>query len=298
MGYFFALFSPFLDSINNYIDKFLLSKYEVSTTILAIYSGLFAFVTGTLVFLFMGFHSIDIQTAGIIIISGFLSVFILLTYFQALTHDEASRVASLFQLIPVFVIILSFLFLQERFLPKQYIGCLFIIIGGFLFSVRRKKDSIIHINKAFWWMVISSLLFAIVSILFKIGAKEVGFWQAIPYEGLGNFFAALAIVFYGKNRKRLQKETKQMPKKVFFYLSVSEFIYRVSRYAFYYALFLLPASLVSVFQGFQPLFLLIEGITLSLWLPKIIKELVSAKTIGIKLTATLGIFIGLYLIFL
>lgn len=298
MGYFFALFSPFLDSILNYVDKFLLSKYDISPTILALYSGIFAFLSGIVVYIFIGLRPIDMQSAFIIIISGFLSFFILSTYFKALTYDEASRVASLFQLGRVMSLALGFVFLGEILTSKQYLGSFFIIISGVLLTVRRLKSGIFHINKSFWYMVLSCTIIAVSALLFKIGASEVGFWEAIPYEGIGNGLASLVVAVSTNSLSKLRHPGKIVPKRVFLYLSLSEMIYKTSRLSFYFAVILLPLSITSLLQGFQPVFLLIESLILTLWFPEVLREVVTERTIALKLIAVVGIFIGLYLIFL
>lgn len=298
MGYIFSLFPPFLDSVVIYIDKFLLSKHNINSTALTIYSGFFAGASGLVILCFTGFHPIVFQTAVIISIAGFFGVLYLLAYFKALTLDEASRVGSLFQLTPVMVLILSFVFLGETLLLKQYIGSFLIIIAGFLFSIKKIDSGVFKINKAFWYMVISCFLAAFIYILFKLGVKEVSFWHAIPYESLGNTIAAICILFYGNNYKMVKKELKGIPKNIFLYLLISELIYRCSRFSLYFAILLIPASLVSVLQGFQPIFLLIIGVILSLWFPKVLKEVISKEALGIKIVSIILIFIGLYLIFL
>lgn len=227
-----------------------------------------------------------------------MGVFILLAYFKALTLDEASRVASLFQFNPVLVLPLGVLVLGEELLFKQYIGSFLIIGSGFTLSVQKVNTGIIKINKAFWYMVLASLFSAMVYISFKLGVKELGFWPAIPYEGMGSGLASVCILLYGNNLKNLKKEMKKISKKVFVYLTISEVIYRSSRLSFYFALSFIPAAIVAVLQGFQSLFLLIEGIILSLWFPHIIKEVISKGTVGIKVLSVIGIFIGLSLIFL
>lgn len=298
MGYIFSLIPPFLDSIINYLDKFLLSKYNINSTAITIYSGFFALFSGVIVLMLTGFHLTDFKTTLIITASGFMGVFILLSYFKALTLDEASRVSSLFQLVPVLVLLLGGILLGEKFLFKQYVGSFLIIASGFLLSIQKIHTRVLAINKAFWYMLLASFFSALVYISFKLGVKELGFWPAIPYEGLGSGLASLCILLYGKNLKNLKEERKKISKKVFAYLTISEVIYRSSRFSFYFALSLIPASIIAVLQGFQPLFLLIEGIILSLWFPQIIKEVVTKRTVGIKTVSVIGIFIGLSLIFL
>lgn len=298
MGYFFALIPPFLDGFGNYIDKFLLSKYNVNSTMLAIYSGYFAFTTGVLVFFFSGLHITDITTAFLLILSGVAGLFILLAFFKALTLDEASRVGSLFQLVPVFVLFLSYFILNEHLTLKQYIGCFSIIVASILFSAKKIDRGIIKLNQALFYMILASFFSAMVYVLFKIGAKEIGFWETLPFEGLGNGIAATCILFYGNNYNLIKKETRNISKRVFLIITIIEFLYRVSRYAFFFSLTLVPASIVSILQGFQPVFLVIIGIILSLWFPKILKEVVTKEAISTKLIAIFAIFVGLTLIFL
>ena len=173
-----------------------------------------------------------------------------------------------------------------------------IIVSGFALSIQKLQVGVVKINKAFWYMSLASFFSATVYISFKLGVKELGFWPAIPYEGFGSGLASLCILLYGNNLKNLKKEMKKISKKVFVYLTISEVIYRSSRLSFFFALSLVPAALVAVLQGFQPLFLLIEGIILSLWFPYIIKEVITKGTVGIKVLSVIGIFIGLSLIFL
>ncbi len=297
MGYLFAFVTPFLDSFANYLDKFLLSNRNVHVTVLTVFSGIFAFLGGLVVLLFIGFNYTDWGSAIILTLSGFFSVFILFLYFRALTFDEASRVASLFQFIPVAVLVLSYVFLKETLRPQQYIGCIFIIIAGLLLSLRRLNSGFLTINKAFWYMLGAASLAAVVVVLFKLGVGKAGFWESIVYEGLGNGLGALSIVLAGGNFRLIREETRKISKRIFLYIALMGFIYRLSRYSFYLALLLIPASIVSVLQGFQPLFLLIEGVILSFWFPNILKEVVTKKTVGIKVLAVICIFAGLYMIF-
>lgn len=298
MGYIIALIPPFLDSTAVYLDKFLLSKFRVSSTIITVYAGFFALVTGLIVLLFTGFSPVDTKSATILFLSGFLGIFYLFAYFKALTYDEGSRVGALFQFIPVIVLILGAIFLGESLSLTQYIGAFFIITAGFLLSVQKLETGLFKINKSLWFMALASFFSASVYILFKLGVKEVGFWGSLPYEGFGSFFATLCILAYGKNFKLLRKTKKILNKKVFMYMTIVEFLARISRYILFYALTLVPASIASILMGFQPLFLLVIGIVLSLWFPHIVDEVITKKTIGLKLAAVSGIFIGILLIFL
>lgn len=296
MGIFFSVLSPAIYGINNYIDKFFLEKYEIKPTVITIYSGLFGLLAGLIVLLFTGFYPTDVRSILIIIASGFLTNLYVLPYFKALSTDETSRVVPLFQLTPIFVLILSYFLLGELLHVSQYIGSFFIIVGSFIISLEKFDKKIFKIRPAFWFMMLSSFLFAVSMILYKFGVDSIPFWHTLPYEGLGMLAGALLVFFW--NRKIFIKETKKFPKKVYVLMSINEGIFIAARYTGYFALSLVSASIVNVLGGFQPLFVLVYGIILSLWLPKILKEVITKKAIGIKVFAIVLILIGVTLVFI
>jgi len=298
MGIFFSILSPAIYGINNFIDKLILEKYLISPIVITVYSGLSGFLAGLFVLFFSGFYSSDYKSIAIILASGFLGNIYLIPYFKALSKEETSRVIPLFQLVPFFVLTLSFFLLGEKLTQKQYLGCIAIICSSFFLTVQKSNINIIKLCPAFWYMLLSSFLFAISIVLYKFGVQEIPFWNTLPYEGFGMALGALSILLYRNNGKIFRNETKKFPKKIFAWMSLNEGVFVLSRYTTYFALSLVAASIVNVLGGFQPLFVLIYGIVLSLWFPQIIKEIITKETIGIKLASIAGIFIGLSLIFL
>lgn len=298
MVYIFALLPAVLDSVVVFFDKIVLSKYEIDSTALSIYAGILAFLIGNIVFFFSGLHLINQRSAFIIITSGFIGVYMMLIYFKALTFDEASRVGSLFQLVPVFVFLLSFIFLKEKLQFKEYLGAFLIVMSGLMLSLRKPTLGFFSINRAFFYMLLASLMSTSIYVLFKVGVKNIGFWEALPYEGVGAGLAAISITLYKGNFQRLKKSATRTSKKLFILLTLSEITYRLSRFSFFFALFFIPASIVSILQGLQPLYLVIIGILLSVKYPKLLEEVINKKTLKIKLIAVTGLFMGIFLLFL
>src|SRR3989338_8912524 len=112
MGIFFSILSPAIFGINNCIDKFLLQKHNISPVVISIYGGVFAFIFGLILLVVTGFFPIDVKSLLIIVTSGFLTTIYLLPYYKALFLDEASNVIPLFQFCPIFVLVMSFIFLH------------------------------------------------------------------------------------------------------------------------------------------------------------------------------------------
>ncbi len=297
MGIFFAIASGAIFGITNYIDKFLLEKHNISPVVITVYSGLFAFITGLFILLITGFYPIDLKTLLILLGSGFLTAIYLLPYYKALTLDETSLVVPLLQTYPVFVLILGFIILGETLSYRQYLGSFLMIFAGVLLTIKTIKGKIFKLRKSFFYIMLSAFLFALAQVLYKFGVSEIPFWNTLPYEGFGIAIGALAIFSFKKNKALFKKETKKLKRQAFLFIGINEAIYILARYTGYFAISLLSVSLVSVLAGFQPLFTLIYGIILSLWFPHIVKEVITKKTLGLKLVSILMIIVGSYFIF-
>lgn len=297
MGIFFAILSPAIFGVNNFIDKFLLEKNNISPIVMTIYGGIFACFAGVLVFIFTGYYPIDAKSFIIIVASGFLTTMYLFPYYKALSLDETSNVVPLFQFYPIFVLILSFFLLKEQFSLIQYFGCALIVGAGFLLSVEKVDRKIFRLRKSFYYMMLSCLLFAVAQILYKFGVEVVPFWNTLPYEAFGIAVGALTVALYKGNFNQFIHETKKFKRRVFVFLFLNEFVYILARYTGYFALSLLSVGIVSIIAGLQPLFVLIYGIILSIWFPYILKEVVTKKTVSLKLFSIFIIIIGSYFIF-
>lgn len=297
MGIFFSILSSAIYGINNYIDKFFLAKYNISPVVITIYSGIFGFLTGIAILFFTGIYQADLKSLIIILASGFLTNIYVLPYLKALGKDETSRVIPLFQFTPIFVLILSFMFLGEMLQIKQYIGSLLIIVGSFLISLQKLDFKIFNLRPSFWYMIFSSFLFGVSLVLYKFGVKEIPFWDTLPLEGFGMMLGAIAIYLYKNNRKDFIKQTKRFGKNVYVLMFINETVYILARYTTYFALSLITASIVNVLAGFQAVFVLMYGIILSIWFPQILKEIISKKIIFQKIISIVIIIAGLHLIF-
>jgi bacterial/archaeal transporter family protein len=298
MGVLFAILSPAFFGINNYIEKLLLDKNKISITVLIIFEGIFSLITGLIILLIIGLYPIDIKSLFIFLFSGFLTTMYMLPYFKALTLDETSYVIPLFQFYPIFVLILSFVFLHEIFSVIQYLGCLIIIFAGFILSTEKFSISKFKIRKSFYYMILSCFLFALAQVLYKFGVQEVPFLNTLPYEGFGIALGTLAVVLYKRALiKKFKRETSRFKPRIFVFLTINQLVYLVARYTGYFAISLIAVGMVSILAGFQSVFVLFYGIMLSLWLPYILKEVINKKVLFKKIISIVLMFLGLYLIF-
>jgi drug/metabolite transporter (DMT)-like permease len=298
MGVFFAILSPAIFGVNNYIEKVLLSKSKISPVVITIYGGLLALLVGLLIIFIVGFYPIDFISLIIILFSGFLTTIYLLPYYKALSLDETSRVIPLFQFYPIFVVCLGYFLLDEKLETLKYLGTLLIIVAGVLISIEKINKKKFKLKPAFFYMLLSSLFFAIAQILYKFGVNEIPFWHTLPLEAFGIALGSTALLFYKNNLKLFITETKNLKKQVFFLITINELFYIAARYTAYYAISLISVSLVSILAGLQPLFVLLYGIILSFYFPNVLRETVTKKIIILKLISISALLLGTAFIFI
>lgn len=294
---FYAVIAYGVYSICNFIDKFVVEKKIKNPSTVAIFGGLLSLGIGLLLLAFTHFHLLPGVQIVLLLISGIFLTFYIVPYFKALSLDDASRVTPLFQFFPIFVLIISFLFLHESLTIRQFIGFIFVSLGGFLLGSEHIEKKLFRIRKSFWYMLFSSFLYALTSIIFKYVAQS-NFWVIISYQTIGIGIGALLLLLYPIYKKDFISEIKRMKRPLFYLLLLNHFLTVIADFLIFYAITLAPVALVSVVQGVQPLYLIIFGLFLTLWFPHIVKEDIRKETIGVKVLSSGIIFLGLYFLYL
>lgn len=295
MWIFYALAAPFLYSITNFVDKYLLEKRIKDPIAASVFGSAVSSFLGFLLFMFLGFPKIEPMQVIFLLLAGILLVLYLVPYYSALRLDDTSVVVPLFQFVPLFVLILSSLFLHESLTFKQSIGFISILLSGYALSVEKIDISIFRPRKILWLMMVSSLIFATVLVLFRSVVKTGDFWVTISYEMMGGGIGSVILLVY-VGIKRFKKVVKKIIP-LLGIVSSNNGVAIVAQISESYALSLIPASFVSIVGGVQPLFLLLIGYFLTKSFPRIIKENINLPMMKKKLIVIIFIFIGLYLIY-
>lgn len=295
MWVFYAALAPFLYSITNFVDKYLLEKKIKDPVAASIFGSFVTCILGLLLFAVLGFPQIEPMQAGFLILAGVLLVFYLVPYYSALKLDDTSVVVPLFQFSPLFVLILSWAFLHESLTIKQGIGFISILLSGYALSVDKIDLTLFRPRKILWLMMLSSLIFAVVLVLFRSVVKSESFWVTISYEMMGGGIGAILLLWY-VGIKRFKKAVRQIIPLVGI-VSANNGVAVMAQMSEGYALSLVSASFVSIVGGIQPLFLLLMGYALTRMFPKFIREDIDISVMKKKLAVMVFIFIGLYLIY-
>lgn len=296
-----ALLPPIFWSITNHFDKYLLSRYFKGGGVGALM--VFSSIIGLcLLPLIIWIHPEVIRSFDprylLISLNGFFYVLAVLPYFYALQRDEASIAIPLFQMVPVFSLILGYFILGETLTSMQLMGGILIIFGAIFMSLDLTVHKRIKLKKeVFLLMALSSFLFAINFLIFKYFAIDARFWVTSFWEYIGfAVFAILLLVFIRSYRDEFFNILKTNKFSVLTLNGINEIVNIIAKASFNFASLLAPVTLVWIVNGLQPLFVFIFGVLLTLLVPNISQENISKKVLVQKILAIVLMFIGAYLI--
>ncbi|OGH20786.1 MAG: hypothetical protein A3D74_05690 [Candidatus Levybacteria bacterium RIFCSPHIGHO2_02_FULL_37_13] len=294
--FLYAIASPALYSLTNYIEKFLVEKRVKNPLLVPTFGGLIILLLGILILAIKHFPILPLMPLILIILSGVFLYLYLIPYFQALVLDETSRIVPLFGASPIFVLIMSYLFLGESLSMKQIFGFVLILIGGFAISSKKIDLKIFIPRKTFWLMMVSAFLWSITVILFKFVVISSDFWTTFAYESIGTGLASIVVLIV-KWREIHLFVTKSFKRDIVILFILNSIVGVIAQYSFSVAILLAPAALVSIIGGTQPFFVLVFGVFLSLFFPHIIKENIERKVLVSKILLIVLIFTGIVLIY-
>ncbi len=289
---YFVLIAQGIWSITSLIDKFVISKgYIKNPLVYIVLNGLMNFL---LIFLlpFAGFESLKITDLLIGLFGGLVFSIGIAVYYKAVQYEEISRIVVIGQLGPIFVLILSYLFLGETLTKNDFVGFLFLVCAGMVVSYK-KIDGSFKLSKVFTLMILSIFLTSISLIVAKHIYNITSFWSAFLWLRVTGFTALLALLLPSVRKNALETFKAMKPK--IKGLMIFKMIIDFSSFTFAgYALMKGPTSLVAALSSsLLPLFVFLLAVFISIYLPKIVKEQINKKTILTKLLAIALIIVGI-----
>jgi drug/metabolite transporter (DMT)-like permease len=296
--FFIALIAPFLYAITNHTDKYLVSKYikEDEVGSLIIFSALFGIFILPIIFIISpAVLAVSLLQVAILIIIGILVVFSILCYLYALKFDEATFVIPFYQTIPIFGFILAYFILRETLSKIQMSAALIILLGTLILSFDVQNKKIHFKKKVVFFMVTASFFYAVSDVLFKFVALERGFWVSTFWTLVGKVLIGIIfLIFISSYRKQFFTLLKEAKGKILALNSMNEMATILANMISQYAVLLAPVALILMVNSFQPLFVFLIGLCLTLFFPKISTEKIQGKYLAQKIIAIFIILIGSY----
>lgn len=291
--FFIALIGPLLWALVNHTDKFLLSSGVEGGKpgALMIISTVVGVLVSLIIIVFRpDVLQIPLQASITLIITGLLVSFNILLYLFALNKSEATVIVPFYQLIPVIGLVLAYFILGETVSAKELIAGGVILIGALILSFEIDAEegfSFKYVTSLL--MIAASFLIALSEVIFKAEALESDFWTSIFWQHIGlGIFGLFLLVFFPTWRRDFVELIRTNSKKMFFLNAGSETISILGNLVFSFATLLAPIALVMLVNAYQPVFVFIIGIILTIFFPHISTEKISKKHL-IHRSAAIGI---------
>lgn len=292
---FFAISAYALYSVTNFIYKFLIEKRIKDPIAIVILGGFEYLILGGVIFLAAGARFIPLNQSLLLLLAGCLLTFYLIPYFKALKLEDTSRVVPLFQFYPIITLILSFVFLHEILTFKALLGFALVIVGGFILGTEKISGKIFSIRESLFLMLLASFLYSLTNIIFKFVTIE-NFWINFSYLTFGSALGCFLLLIKTDYRKTFSTQLHQLSLNTLISIVVNSIINLFAELFTFFAISIGSVSLVSAINGIQPFIVLVYGLLLTLFFPKIIKEDIKKETLATKIIAAVVLFAGIYLI--
>lgn len=286
---YLALFAAAAFGITSIVDKLAVSRFFRSPWA---YYCWWAAYSVALSLLFLLFAQWPPQFNAFAFAAGMVSAVVGAIYLGAIGREDVSRVIPLFFLSPLFVLLLSSLFLGESLAGEKYAGIVVLVSGAVLMGVREPHR--LRLGRGAKLAVLAAAVAGVSTIFYKVatgagGLPEVLFWNWLGYGVAG------ILIAHGHFGEFFREFPALGARRIGVLLSMV--VVTVAAFAaITWAYSMQSASLVSAVNASQPFFTFLYALAASFFIPKLLKEETGAKTVAFKLIGGLLIIIGVYLV--
>jgi drug/metabolite transporter (DMT)-like permease len=295
----YAFSGPIFWAISTHIDKYLVDKYfrNADTTVLMLFT---AFI-GVALLPVIAFFDAGVLKPGaleiaVMTVSGILYMGAMLFYLGAIQSEEASVVAALFQANTLFTFLMGWLFLHETLGWSQGAGCALIVGGAVVLSLDRDLRLKNFKARLVMLMLAATFVLGFSSVLFKFFAVRDDYWTVTFWNFTGEALFGLAILAVPRYRKQFAALFKKHPGPVIGVNAANELINLGGGLGVRYAMLLAPVALVSAISATTTFFVFLFGILLTLFLPRLGREDLSARNLIQKAAGATLITAGVILV--
>jgi hypothetical protein len=308
-------------ALGNYLDHYLLVRYrpQVESTssvgTLVMVSASFTVVTGTLIgltslilFRLGAAESNPLDLAPVERLTamsvGVLEILWLIPYMHALDESDETLAPPLFQTVPVFGLVLGFLFFDEMPPALHILAGACILAGSIGLNTNwwgpRAGDRAIVNVRVIALMMLASFIISLAAFLFKGTALEENYWGTAFWMSIGGLLTGcgmwLSIPSYRRDFNRFMGSRDR---RGFALNLVNELTDSAAVLAFYGAVVLGPSTaLVQATVAYQPIFILTIGLVAARLGSTFHAERLSGQALVQRSVGILVIVLGSVLIFL
>ena len=274
------------------LDKYILSRPDISTRAYAFYVGVFGMAAFVFV-PFVGFSLIPLRPLLLSLAGGAFFIMAIRVYYKALQEKEVVRAASVTgALIPLFTFVLSMIFLGELLETNELLAFAFLAGGSFLIAFELRGNKFVF--DAPIKRTLAALLLAAFFVSMRAVYLEVSFWDGFLWARVGGLAAALFILFgFAASKQKIKdffrgRDHRSVGRLFFVSKGASALAFLI----FNYAILLETPTLVNAFNGLQYGFIFLLAILLAKFLPRVIKEeSIAEKKVWLLKFGALGLIV-------
>lgn len=285
----------FLLALSALGDKFFLTKHlapKSYTFYTGVLGGAVLFLIPFVNFSLPGYYNLFISFA-----TGAVFVLAIFVFYQGLEKFEVSRIVpAIGGLLPIFTLIVSFLFFKEKiFLDFKIIfSFLFLVLGTFLITREPAKKFSFG---SFKISLLCALLFSFFFVLSKYIFTILSFWNGLISIRIGALIAALLFIFAKEVRRdvsSIKLAFKNKGAAIMFLLNqgaaglggiLQNLAIAIAGISF--------LAIINALEGIRYVFVFIFSLFLSKKFPDILKEEITGKIVRQKTIAIILIVVGL-----
>ena len=220
----------------------------------------------------------------------------LILYFKAMAIEEASRVISLWYISPIFVLLLAYVFLEEKLSLPSYLGVVFLVLGAIFISYRKEKGKKPVMSPALGLILASGVVFSGYEVLTKYVLDAIDYPSYLFWNFIGTAMVGFSLFCFPKIRGNFLSDIKRVNRTVLFWRIINTSLSLIATVFYYIAISGGPVSLVSAASSIEPFFVFAFTLLLSLFVPRILKEETGKRVVTVKALAIILIFVGTWLI--
>jgi drug/metabolite transporter (DMT)-like permease len=295
----FAFSGPVLWAISTHFDKYLVERYfkESNVAVLLIFTALTGLTFLPIIwFLEPRVIALDFTAIALMTLAGIIYMIALFLYLRALQHEEASVVVPFSQAAPLFGYGLGYFILGEVLTARQIVGGILIVAGALLVGLQLGKSAARFRRRTAILMIACALLMSLSSLIFKLFALSDDFWPTTFWMFAGQALFGAVLLLVPAYRQGLAHMMRTSLGALVAINGANELINLGGSLGTRYALLLAPLSLVQAVSGTTTIFVFLFGILISLFLPSLGREDLSARNLLQKGGSAALVALGVYLV--
>lgn len=299
--FFITMIAPFIYAMTNHIDKILIEKYfkESGVGTLMLFSSLISIVMlPFLFFLDTSVFSVGLENIFYLTIMGISFALVIWFYLLALADEEATVAIVFYQLVPVIALVLGYFVLDEQISQVQLIAMGIVLLGTTIISFDIDAENNFTLRKkTAIYMTLASFFWAVGSVFFKLVALEESVVRTLFWEHLVLAIVGILIyVFIRSYRESFITALRINSFKILKLNILNEGLYISANALFAFAFLWAPIALILLLNSFQPIFVLLIGVFLTVFFPNLSVEKIHKVNIMQKIIAIIITGIGSYIL--